>query len=87
MIYSEADFATMVNLAGFFHVSQRAAAAMVQQHRGHIVTITTSLVDQPMAAVPAALAAITKGGWTRSHGRWQSRPPRRTGYFLQVLIM
>jgi hypothetical protein len=62
--YSEADFATMegVNLAGFFHVSQRAAAAMLRQHRGHIVTITTSLVDQPMAALPAALAAITKGG-------------------------
>jgi NAD(P)-dependent dehydrogenase (short-subunit alcohol dehydrogenase family) len=61
MIYSEADFATMVNLAGFFHVSQPAAAAMLRQHRGHIVTITTSLVDRPMAAVPAALAAITKG--------------------------
>ena len=62
--YSEADFATVVgvNLAGFFNVSQRAAAAMLRQGSGHIVTITTSLVDQPMAAVPAALAALTKGG-------------------------
>ena len=62
--YSEADFAMVVgvNLAGFFHLSQRAAAAMLLQRSGHIVTITTSLVDQPMAAVPAALAALTKGG-------------------------
>ena len=62
--YSEADFAAAVavNLAGFFYVSQRAAAAMLRQRGGHIVTITTSLVEQPMAAVPAALAALTKGG-------------------------
>jgi NAD(P)-dependent dehydrogenase (short-subunit alcohol dehydrogenase family) len=62
--YSEADFAAAlaVNLAGFFHVSQRAAVAMLSQRGGHIVTITTSLVEQPMAAVPAALAALTKGG-------------------------
>lgn len=51
-----------MNLAGFFHLSQRAAAAMLPQRSGHIVTVTTSLVDQPMAAVPAALAALTKGG-------------------------
>jgi len=62
--YSEADFQMVVgvNLAGFFHLSQRAAAAMLPQRSGHIVNITTSLVDQPMAAVPAALAALTKGG-------------------------
>lgn len=62
--YSEADFAALVgvNLAGFFHVSQRAAAAMLRQGGGHIVTITTALVEQPMTAVPAALVALTKGG-------------------------
>jgi NAD(P)-dependent dehydrogenase (short-subunit alcohol dehydrogenase family) len=62
--YSEADFAAVVgvNLTGFFHVSQRAAAAMLRQGGGHIVTITTSVVEQPMAAVPAALTALTKGG-------------------------
>ncbi len=62
--YSAAEFHAMVgvNLAGFFHVSQRVAAVMLQQQRGHIVNITTSLVNQPMAAVPAALAALTKGG-------------------------
>ena len=51
-----------MNLAGFFHISQRAASDMLQQGRGHIVNITTSLVDQPLAGVPAALASLTKGG-------------------------
>jgi NAD(P)-dependent dehydrogenase (short-subunit alcohol dehydrogenase family) len=34
---------------------------MGKQGRGHVVTITTSLVDQPMSSVPAALASLTKG--------------------------
>ncbi|MFZ1430385.1 MAG: SDR family oxidoreductase [Geminicoccaceae bacterium] len=50
-----------VNVAGFFHVTQRAAAAMLEQGSGHIVSITTTIVDQPMVGVPAALAALTKG--------------------------
>jgi len=62
--YTEADFAKVlsVNLAGFFHVTQQAAAAMLKQGSGHIVNITTSLVDQPIAGVPAVLASLTKGG-------------------------
>ncbi len=51
-----------MSLGGFFHVSQRAAARILHPGRGHIVNITTSLVDQPLAAVPAALAGLTKGG-------------------------
>jgi NAD(P)-dependent dehydrogenase (short-subunit alcohol dehydrogenase family) len=51
-----------VNVAGFWHVSQRAAAQMLRHGKGHIVTITTSLVDMPVAGVPAALTALTKGG-------------------------
>ena len=51
-----------VNLGGFFHVTQRAAARMLQQGCGHIVNITTSLVDQPLAGIPSAMAALTKGG-------------------------
>ena len=49
------------NVGGFFHITQRAAAEMLKQGSGHIVSITTAVVDQPMAGVPAALAAITKG--------------------------
>ena len=34
---------------------------MIRQGSGHVVTITTSLVDQPMSSVPAVLASLTKG--------------------------
>ena len=50
------------NLAGFFHVTQRAVARMEAQGSGHVVQITTSIVDQPINGVPAVLASITKGG-------------------------
>lgn len=50
-----------VNVDGFFHITQRAAAEMLKQGSGHIVSITTSIVDQPMVGVPAALASLTKG--------------------------
>ncbi|MDX0837494.1 SDR family oxidoreductase [Sinorhizobium medicae] len=51
-----------VNVAGFFHITQRAAVEMLKQGSGHIVSITTSLVDQPMVGMPSALASLTKGG-------------------------
>jgi NAD(P)-dependent dehydrogenase (short-subunit alcohol dehydrogenase family) len=62
--YSQADFEALVgiNVAGFFHVSRRVMESMVRQGSGHIVTITTSLVDQPLLAVPSTLAALSKGG-------------------------
>ena len=62
--YSEADFATMVgvNLAGFFHLTRQAAATMLLAGSGHIVNITATIAVQPMAALAAALAALTKGG-------------------------
>src|SRR6266849_11109912 len=62
--YSEADFATMtaVNLAGFFRISQQAASWMLRAGSGHIVNITAAIAEQPMASLPAALAALTKGG-------------------------
>jgi NAD(P)-dependent dehydrogenase (short-subunit alcohol dehydrogenase family) len=62
--YTDEDFQRLyaLNVGGFFHVTQRAAAVMLEAGAGHIVTITTSLVEQPNSAIPAALAAITKGG-------------------------
>jgi NAD(P)-dependent dehydrogenase (short-subunit alcohol dehydrogenase family) len=62
--YSEADYAAMlgVNLAGFFHMTQLAIAEMEKQGSGHIVQITTSLVDHAIASVPSVLASLTKGG-------------------------
>jgi NAD(P)-dependent dehydrogenase (short-subunit alcohol dehydrogenase family) len=61
--YSMDDYAVYMatNVTGFFHMTQRAVAAMNKQGHGHIVTITTSLVDQPMTSVPAVLASLTKG--------------------------
>jgi NAD(P)-dependent dehydrogenase (short-subunit alcohol dehydrogenase family) len=61
--YSQADYDLYLstNVTGFFHMTQRALELMGKQGRGHVVTITTSLVDQPMSAVPAALASLTKG--------------------------
>ena len=61
--YSQDDYTVYLstNVTGFFHMTQRALELMSKQGRGHIVTITTSLVDQPMSSVPAALASLTKG--------------------------
>lgn len=62
--YTAEDFARLVslNLGGFFHITQAAARRMLEQGGGHIVNVTTSLVDQPIAAIPSAMAALTKGG-------------------------
>ena len=50
------------NLGGFFHITQAAIEAMEQQGFGHVVSITTTLVDQPTSKVPSVLASLTKGG-------------------------
>jgi NAD(P)-dependent dehydrogenase (short-subunit alcohol dehydrogenase family) len=62
--YTPADFAaiTAVNMAGFFHITQRAVRQMLGQGGGHIVNVSTSLVDHPSSSRPSALAALTKGG-------------------------
>jgi NAD(P)-dependent dehydrogenase (short-subunit alcohol dehydrogenase family) len=62
--YTDADYdvVTGVNLRGFFEVSKRAIAVMLDGEGGHVVNISTSLVDHANSAVPSALAALTKGG-------------------------
>jgi NAD(P)-dependent dehydrogenase (short-subunit alcohol dehydrogenase family) len=62
--YTPDDYSaiTAVNLTGFFHVTQHAIRPMVNQGSGHIVNITTSIVDQPDSQRPSALVALTKGG-------------------------
>ncbi len=50
------------NLNGFFYTTQAAVEAMEKQGRGHIVSITTSLVDHANSNVPSVLASLTKGG-------------------------
>ncbi len=53
---------TAVNLTGFFHITQLAIAHMAEQSRGHIVNLSTSLVDHADSNRPSALPALTKGG-------------------------
>jgi len=62
--YTEADYAAIlgVNVAGFFHTTQLAIAEMEKRGSGHVVQITTSLVDHAISGAPAALASLTKGG-------------------------
>ena len=62
--YTEADYAAImgVNTAGFFHATQLALAEMEKQGSGHVVQVTTSLVDHAIAGVPSVLASLTKGG-------------------------
>jgi len=62
--YTDADFDLVagVNLRGFFEVSKRAIAAMLNTGGGHVVNISTSLVDHANTQVPSALASLTKGG-------------------------
>ena len=62
--YTPEDFdaITAVNLAGFFSITQRTIRQMVTQGSGHVVNVTTSLVDNADSQRPAALASLTKGG-------------------------
>ncbi|MFJ3308831.1 SDR family NAD(P)-dependent oxidoreductase [Streptomyces sp. NPDC086549] len=62
--YTEDDYAavTGINLAGFFRITQQALPRMLAQGGGHIVNITTSLVDNADSRVPSVLASLTKGG-------------------------
>ena len=50
-----------VNIAGFFHITQLAIAEMEKRGSGHVVQITTSLVDNADARIPSVLASLTKG--------------------------
>jgi NAD(P)-dependent dehydrogenase (short-subunit alcohol dehydrogenase family) len=58
----EFDAVTGTNLTGLFHLTQLVLAEMLPQRSGHIVNISASVVDQPVAALPSGLAALTKGG-------------------------
>jgi NAD(P)-dependent dehydrogenase (short-subunit alcohol dehydrogenase family) len=62
--YTEADYAAIlgVNLAGFFHMTQLGIAEMEKRGSGHIIQITTSLIEQANSHVPSVLASLTKGG-------------------------
>jgi NAD(P)-dependent dehydrogenase (short-subunit alcohol dehydrogenase family) len=58
------DFNALVstNLLGFLYITQLAVKQMLKRKSGNVVTITASLVDQPIAAEKASVSMITKGG-------------------------
>jgi NAD(P)-dependent dehydrogenase (short-subunit alcohol dehydrogenase family) len=62
--YTADDYAAVVgvNLTGFFHLTQLAIAHMLPRGSGHVVNITTTLVDVADASAPSLLTALTKGG-------------------------
>ena len=62
--YTPDDYAAAVgvNLAGFFWLTQRAIAEMLKRGGGHVVNITTTLVDYANSSTPSALTSLTKGG-------------------------
>jgi len=60
---ADIDHVVGVNLAGFFPITQLAVARMLEQGTGgHVVQVTTSLVDHANSNVPSVLASLTKGG-------------------------
>jgi NAD(P)-dependent dehydrogenase (short-subunit alcohol dehydrogenase family) len=62
--YTDEDYAKIlgINVTGFFHLTQRVARQMLKQGSGHIVQITTTLVENANSNVPSVLASLTKGG-------------------------
>ncbi len=60
--YTPEDFEMMIstNVAGYFFITQQAVAQMRKQKSGHIVSISTTLTDQPLAGAPISLPVLTK---------------------------
>jgi NAD(P)-dependent dehydrogenase (short-subunit alcohol dehydrogenase family) len=63
--YTPEDFRALssTNLDGFIHTTQLAVKQMLSQKSGgSVVSITSSIVDHPLASVTASVPMITKGG-------------------------
>jgi NAD(P)-dependent dehydrogenase (short-subunit alcohol dehydrogenase family) len=60
--YTPEDFAMMIstNVAGYFFITQQAVAQMCKQKSGHVVSVSTTLTDQPLAGAPISLPVLTK---------------------------
>src|SRR5581483_5823191 len=63
--YTPADFRALssTNLEGFLYLTQRVVKQMLVQKNGvSVVSISASLADHPIAALPSTVPMITKGG-------------------------
>lgn len=57
----EYDTVMNTNVRGFFNLAQPALRHMTERGSGHIVNITTSLVENPLRGVPCGLTHLSKG--------------------------
>jgi NAD(P)-dependent dehydrogenase (short-subunit alcohol dehydrogenase family) len=62
--YTAEDYRSIVgvNLTGCFLITQRTVGEMLKRGSGHVVNITTTLVDYAMSDEPSVLVSLTKGG-------------------------
>ena len=63
--YSASEFRALVstNLEGYIYITQLAIKQMLaQKSGGSVVSITSSLVENPIGGLPVSLPMITKGG-------------------------
>lgn len=62
--YTAEDYTAVIktNVAGFYFVTQLAIAEMEKHSSGHVVSVSTTLVDHANSRVPSVLASLTKGG-------------------------
>lgn len=62
--YTMKDYqlAVSVNLTGFFLMTKRVIPEMLKAGRGHVVNISTTMVENAHSKSPALLATLTKGG-------------------------
>ena len=67
--YTPADFELMIgtNVAGYFFITQRVVTQMRKQKSGHIVGVSTVLVDQPLAVETITLQVVTKSTMPAFH--------------------
>src|SRR5215469_2782907 len=61
--YTTQEFNALISttLAGFLYVTQLSVKQMLKQTGGSIVNVSTTLVDQPIAGVTAAVQIMIKG--------------------------
>jgi NAD(P)-dependent dehydrogenase (short-subunit alcohol dehydrogenase family) len=62
--YTTEEFNALISttLSGFLYITQLSVKQMLKQKSGSIVNVSTTLVDQPVAGVTAAVQAMIKGG-------------------------
>src|SRR5260221_3725684 len=62
--HSLEDYAAVmnVNMAGFYHITQRSIVEMEKQSIGHVVSVTASIGPVAVSGIYSVMAALTKGG-------------------------